>query len=107
MTVELIVCPLCNRIIHRHDATPASSRAMISSRANSTATLLQMMAEMEADHRERVRAAEQACEVHYARRHGVRLWLWRRLHWDPIMNRRWILWGGKVGEEFRYSGQES
>lgn len=103
--IELVDCPLCRRIIHQHDAIPSESRATISSRSttrNSAALLTLMMEESERAHRERVLAAERACVAHYEKHHRTRLWLWHRLHWNAIMNRRWLIGGEDPGSTFEY-----
>ncbi len=102
---ELIVCPICAKIIYRHDATPISARGRASSRGLGSLHLLDEMAwALEQAHRERIRAAEEACASHFRKRHPARLWLWRRLKWNPIMNKRWLLWGQKTwAERFDYS----
>jgi hypothetical protein len=103
--VELIVCPLCRKIIHRHDAEPSTSRARVSSRVGnreSAALLSEMMEDMERAHRERIEAAEAACLLHYQSKHRLRIWLWHRLHWDGLMNKRWVFFGETSGEQFKY-----
>lgn len=107
MTVELIGCPLCAKIIHRHDATEISSRARVSSwhGKNHAQLLTQMVADSEQAYRERVLAAEEACQRHYETNHRLRLWLWKRLHWNGLMNRRWVFWGSSSGEMFRYGNE--
>lgn len=65
--------------------------------------LTEMMLDIERAHQERIAAAEKACVDHYASRHKTRLWLWRKLHWDRLMNRRWVFGGTVEGERFNYS----
>lgn len=103
---ELIVCPLCLKVIHRHSAQPIESRARVSSRttnAGSADLLTEMMLDMERAHQQRIQAAEQACVEHYASSHKVRFWLWRKLHWDRLMNNRWIVGGATGGDKFSFS----
>jgi hypothetical protein len=103
--MEYIICPLCRKIIHRHDSQASTARTSVSSRTNtrqSASLLTEMMKEMERAHREQIQAAENACRAHYRSNHGLRLWLWEHLHWNGIMNKRWVFYGSTSGEPFQY-----
>jgi len=102
--MELIICPICARIIHRHDATPIAARARVGRGGNPSALLYEMALDLELTHQERIHAAEEACAAHYRKRHPVRLWLWRKTHWAALMNKRWLFWGQQTwAERFDYS----
>lgn len=68
--------------------------------------LAAMALDAEAAHQAAVKAASEACASHYRRRHRARLWLWRRLKWHWLMNRRFP-WQERSGEQFDFTRQGS
>jgi hypothetical protein len=103
---EVILCPICRKVIHRHFASPIQSRGRVSSRdyRAGSSLLTQMTMEAEAEHERYVLAAEAACAEHFRDKHPRRLRLWRRLKWNWLLNGPWP-WSKNDYDKFDYSGQ--
>ena len=87
---ELIVCPICNRVIFSHQADPTRMHARISSRSPYGANMLtEMMLAAELIQRDKVLAAEEACRSHFAESHPWRLRLWERFRKPWLMTWTW------------------
>ena len=102
---EIILCPICREVIHRHYAAPIESRARISSRApagHASNMLTLMMEEANRMHEELVLKAEEACASHFRERHPLRLRLWKKLKWNWVLNRRFP-WQRHSAPEFDFS----
>lgn len=61
--------------------------------------LTAMMLAAEDEHQEMLRTVEEICAEHFRSEHPRRLWLWQKLGWDRIMNRRWFFWGQRFDFE--------
>jgi hypothetical protein len=107
VTEETIFCGVCGKTIFSHIATPIVSRAKMPSRDTRgfSPLLAQMAQDAENTHQEMVKSAQEACAEHFRTKHAVRLWLWRRIGWRWLMQRRWP-WGGvRDVDEFDFSKQ--
>jgi hypothetical protein len=83
---ELVVCPLCAEIVHRHYRTQVETRISVPSRFEKTTDVFAAMHQMALDERaEEMAVAERDCVSHYEKSHQLRLWLWRRLGWSHLI----------------------
>lgn len=102
---ELIICPVCGDVVHRHYAAPIRSAGRVSSRdyAAGSGLLTAMMDQANWEHDQLKAAAECACVEHFEQSHPLRLRLWHRYRWDWIMNRRWPWSRPKASTNFNIS----
>ena len=97
---EIIVCPICEKIIHRHLDEPIAAVGRVATiRPDGTRNpndyqdasnlLTQMMLDANEEHARRVQAAEDACNAHFEEAHPFRLKLWKRFGKSWLLDRRW------------------
>lgn len=85
--IELVICPLCGGVIHRHLRTQELTKIR-RRRGQDTGDVARMLHQIaERDHaRDRARARD-VCHAHYLVKHRYRYRLWRRYGWAWLM--RW------------------
>ena len=86
MTTELIICPLCATVIHRHVGGRVSTRISIPSRSTIGASVIAELQRRAIEERKQeVLEAEAACVKHYVEHHRLRYSLWKRARWTWLM----------------------
>ena len=107
MDRELILCPVCRKVIHAHTARPITARAILHSHSSAEARSGMMAAMIEQAnlaHEEMVLRAEAACADHFRERHALRFRLWHRLKWAWLIQRRFPWSRPVAGERFDWTG---
>lgn len=86
---EVVFCPACDELINRRYASPLEYRASIPSRTTYGSDVLTAMALHAQESYDRiVEEIEQACILHYRKKHPRRYRLWCRFGWSWILKVR-------------------
>jgi len=91
MSQELIFCPLCGNVIHRHFRTSVATTVRVPSRSrDTTAVVAELYARAREERSQELADAEQACVLHFQTNHRLRFRLWERFRkpWLIIWPRR-------------------
>jgi hypothetical protein len=90
VNVELVICPLCAEVVHRHVRGAVTTRIRVQPLGQTSDVFNALIQMASTEHAEEMADAERACVTHFKETHRLRYSLWRRFGW-----KRLLTWPGR------------